>query len=345
VIDLNRFLADLHVHTRASNVVFSQSRLASIVAAHDCYTNEEDILPIAKERGINAVAITDHNKIDNAIKMYKKNSEFFIPACEYDISVPKSEEFNFFLNGRYANGNNLIHILGYGITDPLLHNELLKSSSNLELFSKIAKNAGVVTALAHPSYFEWPLSYIKTIVESVDLNEEKSIVKPKFYEFCLKNVDLIETIDGNQISNDFSQMLADYYNLPTIGGSDSHSLCTIGRAYTLFDDVSNARECLERLREKKGFSAGGVFADIETLCNSMFEAVEDFIKFESETIKRQGFLNYLKQDLIKYLVTYWIVKPFHKPIIRVGMKSYERTMNKLQQHLIDNFKKYIEHIN
>lgn len=46
-----RWRVDLHIHTRAS---------------HDCLSRVEDVLRVARERGLDRIAITDHNEIGGA---------------------------------------------------------------------------------------------------------------------------------------------------------------------------------------------------------------------------------------------------------------------------------------
>jgi len=57
--------ADLHVHSRASkvngNVPFLKSR--------DCYSAPQDVYRVAKARGMDLVAMTDHDSIDGALEL------------------------------------------------------------------------------------------------------------------------------------------------------------------------------------------------------------------------------------------------------------------------------------
>ena len=57
--------ADLHVHTchskQAGNMRFLRSR--------DCYSNPLDVYRRAKDRGMDLVAITDHDSIDGALEL------------------------------------------------------------------------------------------------------------------------------------------------------------------------------------------------------------------------------------------------------------------------------------
>jgi len=58
---------DLHLHTRAS---------------WDCLSEPEAILARAEERGVNRVAITDHNLLDVALEMHQRYPDRVIPGEE-----------------------------------------------------------------------------------------------------------------------------------------------------------------------------------------------------------------------------------------------------------------------
>jgi len=59
--------ADLHVHTTYSN---------------DSVITPKDLVFYAKKRGLNAVAVTDHNRVDGALKIAKETDFLIIPGME-----------------------------------------------------------------------------------------------------------------------------------------------------------------------------------------------------------------------------------------------------------------------
>ena len=56
---MNRLRADLHVHTCHSR----QSGDFRFLRSRDCYSRPEEVYRVAKSRGMDLVAITDHNLI------------------------------------------------------------------------------------------------------------------------------------------------------------------------------------------------------------------------------------------------------------------------------------------
>ena len=60
--------ADLHVHTTYSK---------------DSIITPEELIFFAKKSGLNAIAVTDHNSVEGALRIAKENSEFLIiPGME-----------------------------------------------------------------------------------------------------------------------------------------------------------------------------------------------------------------------------------------------------------------------
>ena len=59
--------ADLHVHTTYSK---------------DSLITPKDLIYYAKKRGLNAVAVTDHNQLEGAYKIAKETDFLVIPGME-----------------------------------------------------------------------------------------------------------------------------------------------------------------------------------------------------------------------------------------------------------------------
>jgi predicted metal-dependent phosphoesterase TrpH len=66
-----RVFADLHVHTTYSN---------------DSLITPKDLVYYAKKRGLNCVAVTDHNQLEGAYKIAKETDFLIIPGMEVSSS-------------------------------------------------------------------------------------------------------------------------------------------------------------------------------------------------------------------------------------------------------------------
>jgi len=60
--------ADLHVHTHHSTV----NRTLPFLRSRDCYSRPFDVYLTAKSRGMDLVAITDHDSIDGALELLEQ---------------------------------------------------------------------------------------------------------------------------------------------------------------------------------------------------------------------------------------------------------------------------------
>ena len=101
--------ADLHVHTTYSS---------------DSVITLKDLVFYAKKRGLNAVAVTDHNRVDGALKIAKETDFLVIPGTEVSS-----------LHG---------HIIGLNIQEPIP-----RDLSADETVDRIHKAGGIAIA-CHP---------------------------------------------------------------------------------------------------------------------------------------------------------------------------------------------------
>ena len=172
---------DLHIHTYHS----ACSRI-----------RPKKLLQIAKKRGLNGIAVTDHNTIKGGLETKKlnkdKNFEVIIGA---EIKTDKGE------------------ILGYYLKKEI------KSRTPEAVIDEIHKQGGIAVA-AHP--FTWGL--LRTAAK-FDKKELKKL--DGFETFNSRNTFRWE----NELAVQFAQK----HKLAQTAGSDSHFYYEIGRAFTLFN--------------------------------------------------------------------------------------------------------------
>jgi predicted metal-dependent phosphoesterase TrpH len=101
--------ADLHVHT---------------IYSHDALITPEELVFYAKKRGLTAVAVTDHDRVDGALKIAKETDFLIIPGTEVSS----------------RNG----HILGLNVQEPIP-----KGLSSDETVDRIHRAGGLAIA-CHP---------------------------------------------------------------------------------------------------------------------------------------------------------------------------------------------------
>lgn len=186
---------DLHVHTHYSG---------------DSTINIEDVLMYVKKRGLDGVAITDHDTVDGAVEACRaaSNSE----GNDQPIIIPGIEVTT--VDG---------HIIGLNVYEPIP-----SGLSARETIEKIHESGGIAIA-AHP------LALFK---HGIGLS-------PKILSLGL---DAIEVINSSMIP--FSSAVssckkfAETYGLPQTAGSDSHIPDAIGLAYTIINSEDRGVETI-----------------------------------------------------------------------------------------------------
>ena len=182
---------------------------------HTCYSkcsnlNPEVLLKIAKKRGLNGIAVTDHNTIDGALKAKELNKD-----KNFEVIVGDEVRTNY--------GDVLAYYLQ-------------KEIRSRDLFSVIdeVKAQGGLIAIAHPFRisvnptlkFRYPLEKIKNKIDAIE---------------CFN----ARMLPGN---NNKADKISNKLNVAKTGGSDAHFKFEVAAAYTLFED--NLRKALKNKKTK-----------------------------------------------------------------------------------------------
>lgn len=199
-------LADLHVHTCYSryndNIAF--------LGARDCYSRPEAVYAVAKARGMDLVAITDHDTIDGALALVER-----MPDAR-DIIV--GEEVSCWL----PDGDLQVHLGVYGMTESL-HRDLQPLRRNVFDLVAHLREASVFFALNHLLHFYEPR------------------VSFDAYLRLLEVVPALEVRNGTMVPahNRLSEQIAAAWTpvhggprLAAVAGSDAHTLRRVGTTWT-----------------------------------------------------------------------------------------------------------------
>ena len=174
---------DLHNHTH-------YSRCSNL--------KPELLLKLVKKRGMNGIAVTDHNTIKGALKVKKLNKD-------KDFEVIVGDEIT----------TDFGHVLTY-----YLHEEI-KSRDFFSVVDEVKKQ-DVLIAIPHPfrlsinpkHKFKYPIKKLKNKIDAIECFNARMLLPS---------------------DNKKAQELAKKLNIAGIGGSDAHFRLDIGRAYTLFE--------------------------------------------------------------------------------------------------------------
>ncbi|MBW2976212.1 PHP domain-containing protein [Candidatus Woesearchaeota archaeon] len=182
---------DLHNHTQYSRCSNLKPNL---------------LLKIAKKRGLNGIAVTDHNTIKGAIKVKKLNKD-----KGFEVIIGDEVRTNY--------GDVLAYYL----------NKEIKCREFFSVVDEVKAQGGLI-AVAHPFRisinptlkFNYPIEKIKNKIDAVE---------------CFN----ARMLPGN---NGRALKLAKKLDIAMVGGSDAHFQFEIGRAYTVFgDDLRKAVKC------------------------------------------------------------------------------------------------------
>ena len=191
---------DLHCHSYYSN---------------DSISSPEKLIKIALEKGLDGIALTDHNTTlgwKAAIKAAKKLNAVLILGEEIKL---KKE------------GKTIGEILGYFLKEEIDP----KGKGIKEIIQEIKKQGGIAI-IAHPYHWRKPfkkLEKYKYLADGAEAFNARS-----------------QTKRGNQKSLDFAKK----NNLPLTAGSDAHSCFEVGNAY-IETEAKNLKELKEAILNKR----------------------------------------------------------------------------------------------
>ncbi len=188
---------DLHMHTDHS---------------HDCVTPVEVLLATARERGLGAIAVTDHNEISGAHAAREK-------AAEYGVKVIVGEE---------------VKTAGQGEVIGLFIEEKIPRGMSLEeTIAEIRRQGGLV-------YVPHPFDRLHSVPDYEHLLK------------VVDDVDAIEIFNPRiaiAAWNEEAVRFAGKYRIPGAAGSDAHVAQGLGAVRIRMRDFDGPEEFLESLRD------------------------------------------------------------------------------------------------
>ncbi len=229
---------DLHVHSsyskRPSNWFLQK------IGCAESYTDPLELYRIARERGMDAVTITDHNIIEGSLQIAHLPDTFV--SCEVTSYFPEDR--------------CKVHVLVYRISEAQFA-EIDRLRTNVYDMVAYLIAEGIPHALAHPFY-----SVNGHLQES---HFHKSILMFKLFELngdvdkeandILQNIlTQLSPADIDRLSNEY-EMPANHeepWRKGFLGGSDDHSSLTIARTYTEIAGTDTVDDFLAGLNEGKG---------------------------------------------------------------------------------------------
>jgi predicted metal-dependent phosphoesterase TrpH len=211
---------DAHVHTHYSGMT-SIWPLSLIM--RESYNTPERVYRLAKARGMDLVAITDHDTIEGALTLSDRPD--VLVGCEISASFP---------------GTGVDVHLGVLDITATQFAQIERLRSDVAQLLPFLREAGIYTVVNHVA------------------SQVNGRLTPAHIASLLPWVDAFEVINGSrlQAQNRTAHALALANGLGHVGGSDSHTARGIGHTYTVVDDVTTRQQFMDGLRAGKGRAEG-----------------------------------------------------------------------------------------
>jgi predicted metal-dependent phosphoesterase TrpH len=211
---------DTHVHTHYSGMT-SIWPLSLIM--RESYTTPERAYRIAKSRGMDLVAITDHDTIGGALSL--AHLPDVIVGCEVSAQFPGEPV--------------CVHLGVLDISEPQ-HQEIDRRRHDVALLLPYLKEEGIFTTINHVA------------------SQVNGRLTAGHVAALLPWVDAFEVLNGSRLrtQNRTAQSLALASDKGYIGGSDAHTTRGIGRSWTAVDEARTKEEFMAGLRAGRGRAEG-----------------------------------------------------------------------------------------
>jgi predicted metal-dependent phosphoesterase TrpH len=210
---------DLHVHTVHSGMctVPLINRIC-----RESYNDPHEAYALLKRRGMDLVTVTDHDSID-AAEPLRRYPDFFL-----------SEE----VSCQTSAGTHL-HMGVYGVEERH-HAELQRRADDMASLLAYLEEQQLLFSVNHV------FSGLTGLRKDAD-----------FDEFAAR-FPAVETLNGQMLAaaNRSAASFAVRAGKIAVGGSDAHTLASLGRTYTSVHGARNAREFLDGLRQARSVVAG-----------------------------------------------------------------------------------------
>lgn len=255
----------MHVHSKYSE--HPSDWFLQRLGAKESYTEPEHLYRTAKERGMDYVTITDHNRIDGALLLKKKYPHEALVGLEATTYFPE-------------NGCK-IHVLLYDIAQEQYEIIQQKRKNIYELRDYIREN-DLAYSVAHATFSinnKLTVDLLEKLILLFDVFE--GINGGRSYLFNTKWLELMKRLTPAHIDKLYAKhhiepMSDDPWLKSFTGGSDDHAGLFIGQTYTE-TDAESLTEVIENLKNKKTY-ANGRHNNYKFLAFTIYKVAFEFAK-------------------------------------------------------------------
>lgn len=239
--------ADLHAHTiysGCSTLPYLRRLL------RESYNTPEQVYRLAKARGMDLVAITDHDAIGGALALGDRDD--VIVGCE--------------ITGKFPNEPVSVHLNVFDITEAQ-HDEIQRRRRNVR---------DLMPYLSAQNIFVW-LNHLATGINGPVTGSHIAALLPW--------VDALEIRNGSRLAsqNRTAVGLANAHGKAGIAGSDAHTAFALGRTWVEAPGATNRAEFMRELRAGR-VEVGGRHGGYFRLANDIARSVASFYRERGEQL-------------------------------------------------------------
>lgn len=278
--------SDLHCHSIYSE--HPTEWFLQKLGAKESYTDPLFIYQEAKRNGMDFVSITDHNRIDGALKLKELYPSEVIVGVEATSYFPEDM--------------CKIHVLIYGIDDMQFEviNHIRKDIYDLRNY---LRKEGIAHSVAHASYSvngKLQMQHLEKLILLFDHFEITNGGRNKQSNLAWKNV--LDHLDEQKVHDMYREhRIEPFGKEPWIkgftGGSDDHAGLFIGQSYTMAR-ANTADEFLAELKAKRTVSVGR-HNDYHALAFTVYKIAYEFSKQHQEKQRKPSMLSAISESLFE----------------------------------------------
>ncbi len=276
---------DLHCHSK-----FSKRPTLWLMQKLGCpesFTEPLDMHRLLRERGMDAVTITDHNVIDGALEIAHLPNTFL--GCEYTTYFPEDR--------------CKVHVLAYGFTEQQ-HADMTRARENIFDFARYLHEEGIWHVCAHPLFGpndRITVAHVEQLALLFKTWEWNGDQVPVMNETVQRIVSSLTQRDIDRLAerHGVTPLAKDVWKKNLTGGSDDHSSLHLACTYTEVADADSleafwmgVNHGLARVR--------GTDATPQAFARNVYGIAYQFYKSQlglGRHVQRDVFLNFLDRTL------------------------------------------------
>lgn len=317
--------ADLHVHSKYSE--HPSEWFLKRLGAGESYTEPEFVYRTAKERGMDYVTITDHNRIDGAMLLREKHPEDTFVSVEATTYFPDD--------------GCKIHLLVYDINESQF-SEIQRLRTNIFDLREYVRQENIAHSVAHATYSvngKISITHLEKLILLFDVFEGINGSRMKLGNHAWQSVLSHLTpsdIERLVMKHRIEPASADAWVKGYTGGSDDHAGMLIGMTHTEGEGDS-PKAFMRSIAEKRSI-AGGRYNDYRTLAFTLYKIAYDFSRSTS-TQSGKGMLSELT-ELVFNGKAISLLGNFKTRRLKSRAKKNNDTIQHLFAELVDAMKKH-----